>query len=266
MLADYHIHTVLCKHADGTIDEYVDAALKKRIDEIGFSDHCPYPAGFDTRFRMEPSEFETYKKLVFAARAKFAKPAIKFGLEVDWVPGQMDDVFSRLEKEPFDYFIGSTHYIKGFPFDNPEAQNEWRKKKIADEVWTQYMSLMFDMVSSGRFDIIGHFDLPKKFGYYPSSMEKINNVIEKILEVAAQNQTAIEINTSGLRKPVKEIYPSLHILKLARKKGVPICFGSDAHNPSEVGFNFDNAISLAKEAGYRRFCLFKERKAIEVPI
>jgi len=68
------------------------------------------------------------------------------------------------------------------------------------------------------------------------------------------------LNTAGLRKNCKEIYPSREILQLAFQKGVPICFGSDAHAPEEVGMNFAEGISLAHETGYTESCRFAKRQ------
>jgi histidinol-phosphatase (PHP family) len=115
------------------------------------------------------------------------------------------------------------------------------------------------MVQSGKFNIIGHFDLPKKFGYYPSSMDKINKLILEVFSVASEKNMVIELNTSGLRKPVKEIYPSLEILKLARKCNLMITLGSDSHAPSEVAANFADAVNLAKSAGYTHICSFEKK-------
>ncbi|MBI4352649.1 MAG: histidinol-phosphatase, partial [Candidatus Omnitrophica bacterium] len=71
---------------------------------------------------------------------------------------------------------------------------------------------------------------------------------------------AIEINTSGLRKPVNEIYPSLSVLKIYCAAGVPITFSSDSHDPKDVGRDYDKAWVLAKEAGYTEYLVFKQRK------
>ncbi|MCB1134396.1 MAG: PHP domain-containing protein, partial [Verrucomicrobiae bacterium] len=48
MPADYHTHTPLCLHAEGTPEEYVDAALAAGVTEYGISDHAPQtPEPFD---------------------------------------------------------------------------------------------------------------------------------------------------------------------------------------------------------------------------
>jgi histidinol-phosphatase (PHP family) len=68
------------------------------------------------------------------------------------------------------------------------------------------------------------------------------------------------LNTAGLRKDCKEIYPNRRILELARERNVPITFGSDAHAPNEVGADFEKAIQLAREVGYAQSCRFTRRK------
>jgi len=115
---------------------------------------------------------------------------------------------------------------------------------------------------SKLFEIIGHADLPKKFGHKPN--RDCTPLYEKFLDAAKKSGCAIELNTAGLRKDCKEIYPSREILKLAFQKGVPICFGSDAHKPEEVGINFAEAISLAHEVGYQECCRFVRRQCERV--
>ncbi len=260
MLVDYHVHTFLCKHATGIPVEYVNSAIRTGISEIGFSDHCPWPSGFDPKYRMAPCEIPSYRQIVLELREKYLSSIkVKYGLEVDWVPGKMDEVFQNLDKEDFDYLIGSVHYTDELPFDNPDLAEEWKGKEFADKVWHRYFELVLEMVESGKFNIIGHFDLPKKFGYYPHSMDKINKLIIEIFSVASEHHMAIELNTSGLRKPVREIYPSPEILHFAQKANLMITLGSDSHSPSEVAANFTDAVNLAKSAGYTRICTFDKK-------
>ena len=83
---------------------------------------------------------------------------------------------------------------------------------------------------------------------------------EKFLAAAKKHGCAIELNTAGLRKDCREIYPSREILQLAFQKGVPITFGSDAHAPGEVGMNFAEAVQLARGVGYTESCRFVQRQ------
>jgi histidinol-phosphatase (PHP family) len=112
--------------------------------------------------------------------------------------------------------------------------------------------------ASGLFDIIGHADLCKKFAFYPK--QDCTPLFEKFLEAAVQSGAALELNTAGLRKACQEIYPSRRILELACRKQVPMAFGSDAHAPGEVGLNFKEAVSLARDVGYTHCLEFAQRR------
>ena len=111
---------------------------------------------------------------------------------------------------------------------------------------------------------IGHADLPKKFNYVPK--EDCTPLFRKFLEAAKKADCAIELNTAGLRKDCREIYPSSRFLELAFAAGVPITFGSDAHAPGEVGVDFDKSLAAAKAAGYRKFRKFAGRKWTEASL
>jgi histidinol-phosphatase (PHP family) len=76
----------------------------------------------------------------------------------------------------------------------------------------------------------------------------------------------MELNTSGLRKPVGEIYPAALIVTLARERDIPICFGSDAHSPEEVGKDFPAALQLARDAGYTHYFRARKREKNLVPL
>jgi len=118
--------------------------------------------------------------------------------------------------------------------------------------------------SSGLFEIIGHADLPKKFGIYPT--QDCTPLFENFLQAAHGTGTAIELNTAGLRKDCREIYPSPKILELAHQLQVPITFGSDAHASTEVGLDLGKAIKLARQSGYTHTHRFTRREKQVVPI
>ena len=105
---------------------------------------------------------------------------------------------------------------------------------------------------------MAHVDLVKKFGHRPSS--DMQAEVQATAEAFKADEVAIEINSSGLRKPVKEIYPDLASLKIYCAAGVPITFGSDAHAPDEVGMDFEKSAELARQAGYKEYVLFKNRR------
>jgi histidinol-phosphatase (PHP family) len=258
------MHTPLCLHAEGEPTELAAHAERVGLREIGFSDHNPMPQeGFDN-WRMRLSDLDDYVERVRRARVEHPALVIKLAMEVDYLPGAEDWVRELARRHPWDYFIGSVHYIDGgWDIDSPFRKEEWTKRD-ADEVWSAYFERLTMAAQSGLFEIIGHADLCKKFAFYPRA--DFTPIYKKFLAAAAGAGVAIELNTAGLRKECQEIYPSPAILRLAREAGVPITFGSDAHAPGEVGMNFAEAVRLAKAHGYTHYCNFTARRKEMAPL
>jgi histidinol-phosphatase (PHP family) len=262
--ADYHMHTPLCHHAVGEPTELAAQALKVGLKEIGFSEHNPMPQDDFDDWRMKASDLDIYVEKIAQARRDHPGLTIKLALEVDYLPGYEDWVRDLAARQPWDYLIGSVHYLSPpWAIDNPRQTSEWKNKDLF-EIWTAYFERLTMAVESGLFNIIGHADLCKKFCFYPK--EDCTPLFRRFLEAAARHDVAIEINTAGLRKDCREIYPSPAILLLAGQLGVPITFGSDAHAPQEVGLNWAEAMQLACDAGYTHYCRFTRRKPEAVRI
>src|SRR5205809_5345379 len=233
--ADYHMHTPLCHHAVGEPTEYAAQAVKVGLKEIGFSEHSPMPRDDFDDWRMLLGDMDGYVEKVARARRDHPGLVIKLALEVDYLPGHEDWIRELATRHPWDYLIGSVHYVsESWAIDNPYKLSEW-KNRDAFEVWTTYFERLTMAAETDLFEIIGHADLPKKFGHKPR--QDCTPLYEKFLNAAKKHNCALDVNTSGLRKDCKEIYPSRQILELAFQKGVPITFGSDAHAPEEVGMN-----------------------------
>lgn len=256
--ADYHMHTPLCRHAAGEPVDYARHAVETGLSEIGFSDHSPMRQDDFDNWRMNFSQLDEYVAKVRLAQKTFPSLTIRLALEVDYLPGHEDWIRELAARHPWDYFIGSVHYVSdSWDIDNPAKLSEW-KKRDAFEVWQIYFDRLTLAADSKLFEIIGHADLPKKFGIRPK--EDCTPLYDKFLAAAQQSGCAIELNTAGLRKDCREIYPSPDFMKMACQKGVPITFGSDAHKPEEVGMDFAAAVRLARESGYRQCCRFERRK------
>jgi histidinol-phosphatase (PHP family) len=260
--ADYHMHTPLCLHATGEPVEYARQAVALGLPEIGFSDHSPMRRDNFDSWRMNLDKLDEYMEKVIKARKDVPELTIKIALEADYLPGQDDWVRELAARHPWDYFIGSVHYVSdSWAVDDPQKISEWKNRDPL-EVWTVYIERLTMAAESGLFEILGHVDLPKKFGHKP--MKECLPLYDKFLAAAKKAGSVIELNTAGLRKDCREIYPSRGILKLAFKHGVPITFGSDAHAPGEVGMNFADAIQLAHSVGYREYRQFAQRKSYPV--
>lgn len=253
MLVDLHNHTPLCNHSKGEPREFVLKAVEKNISVFGFSDHAPM--SFDEGYRMGFSQMERYEREVLELRDEFKnKIDIKLAYEVDYLPGFMDN---KVLNREVDYLIGSVHFIGGWGFDNPEFIGEY-KGKDPDETWGEYFRLIGDMAKTKHFNIVGHMDLLKVFNFKPS--KDTAKLAMKALEEIKKAGMAIELNASGLRKPVGEAYPSNELLRAALEFEIPITFGSDAHDLSHIGYKLEENLAKAKELGFGGYAYFEERQ------
>jgi histidinol-phosphatase (PHP family) len=257
------MHTALCHHAEGMPLDYAQTSFVKGLPEICITDHVPAPGGYDASNRMVAGEFPGYLDSVAEAARAFPG-RVKLGIEADYYPGCETYLPRFLDSAPFDLVLGSVHFIGDWGFDNPANLERWRGADPR-HVWSDYFTLIRQMAETRLFDVISHFDLPKKFGHrLPES--DMRDLIGPTLDAIATSGMAVELNTGGLRKPVKEIYPSLVVLELIRKHGIPILFGSDSHAPSETGYGFAEAVTLARTAGFKSYMRFEKRKARPFPL
>jgi len=247
----------------GEPEAYARRAVERGIEEIGFSDHCPMPPTYDPDWRMAPSEYPRYVEMVRRCQKAFPGLSIKLGLEADYHPGTEEFVREVIGAYPFDYVIGSIHYLGDWGFDNPDLAHRFDGKDLHG-IYTQYYDLVGQLARTRMFDILGHPDVIKKFGHRPQ--KDYEPLERRALEAVAEAGMALDVNTSGLRRPAKEIYPSLRILKAARAMGIDITFGSDAHEPALVGESFALAVGQAREAGYTRFRRYAGRRFELVPL
>ncbi len=261
-LVDYHTHTALCGHATGTVEDYIKAAIAKGLSEIGFSDHAPLPEGLREGITMRDSQTEEYLLSILSHALKYkSRIAVRTGFEVDF---PLHDTFApKYFTDPrIDYFIGSCHFIDGWAFDHPDFIDGFSRRDI-DDIYSRYYAIIKDLVSSGLFHIIGHFDLVKKFGH--RAKKDFSKEIAALFN-SSRHGIAVEINTAGLRKPVEELYPSEDIVSLLFTLNVPVTLGSDAHSPDEVGYAFDRAVEMLKKAGYRKISAFEKRRRFDIAL
>ncbi|WP_209124276.1 histidinol-phosphatase [Alkalihalobacillus sp. BA299] len=259
---DLHTHHERCGHAEGSIEDYIQAAIKNGLDVIGIADHAPYfhmekdqPSPGIT---MAKSDFPHYVNEVVSLKEKYRdKIQVLLGIECDFFPGQMQNYEKELKKYPFDYLIGSVHFVENisiFKKGRWEGLTAEQQKKTKEE----YYRLIELSARSGLFQILGHIDAMK--GFFPAFSTIESDVIEKTLPIIANHELAIEINTSGKTKDCGGWYPSDDILERALHYNVSVTFGSDAHIPERVGDEFDLVKQKLKEIGFKEWVYFIDKK------
>ncbi|MEE4197087.1 MAG: histidinol-phosphatase HisJ family protein [Bacteroidales bacterium] len=257
-MVDYHIHTLL---SDGrsTHDECLAFATDSGLQEIGFSDHvCLKFPDWSTK----KAHFEKMKNILLEIRQRDDLPfSVKFGIEADYFPGQEPAIQKLISLFPVDYVIGSIHYLQDWNFDtNPK---DYQQLDI-DRFYQDYFRVLQQCAHSKLFDFLGHIDIPKKFGYYPSF--DLKPFYEATAKVFAQNNTVYELNTSGLDRPCKAFYPSEEFVRICFEHNIPVTLGSDAHHAHAIGKYFSRAVDLLKSTGYREIAVFTQRKRNYIPI
>ena len=258
MRVDIHNHTTLCNHATGTKEEYIKKAIELNIDVYGFSDHAPM--NFDKKYRMDMLQKINYENNILSLKEKYKNEIdILLGYEVDFMSNH-NFIEKDILNSQVDYLIGSIHFLNqngnNWGFDNPEFIGMYKNQNI-DKIWEDYFNAIEAMAKIGYFDIVGHLDLIKVFKYLPN--KDIKSIALKSLKAIKKSNMVIEVNSAGLRKPIKEQYPSNSLLELAYELEIPITFGSDAHSVDQVGFEYDKVISVCKKIGYTKCAIFNNR-------
>lgn len=277
-MPDYHMHLEsdhvqgACRYTVDRVALYARAARHAGVDEIGLTEHAHRFREFRPAMerllagdgRQHPevrrwlagefrNELHRYVDAVLAAQQQGI--AVRLGIEVDYVPGQEQAVARALAGVPWDYVIGSVHFVDGGCIDfSPEVT--WPGSDV-DRIWERYFQHMAQAASCGLFDVLAHPDLPKKFGHRPRQFPQ--RAFDRFLQEARAHGVAVEVNTAGLRKPVGEIYPALELLGRMVQAGLDVHLGSDAHDPSEVGAGFDRAVEWVRAAGVRRIVRWRRR-------
>lgn len=254
MRVDLHNHTLFCNHATGTMREYIEKAVELNIDVYGFSEHAPMD--FDEHYRLPLDKVSLYETEVKTLQREFAnKIEILLGYEVDFM--QNIPMLDSILKADVDYLIGSVHFLDGWGFDNPEFIGAYENNDI-DKIWQDYFDCIEAMAKSNLFDIVGHLDLIKIFKFMPKKDVKL--IAQNAIKAIKKANMVVEINPAGLRKPINEQYPSISLLEMCYELDIPITFGSDAHSVEQVGFCYEEAVSVAKSIGYSKCMTFKKRQ------
>src|ERR1041384_2365292 len=153
---DYHMHTPLCRHATGEPTEYAARALDIGLAEIGFSDHSPMRRDNFDEWRMNFSQLDEYVGKVRQARHDHPRLEIKLALEVDFLPGHEEWIRELAARHPWDYFIGSVHYVSDdWAVDSPQAIGKMKRAQCLRGLVGLFRPP--DLAAESKlFEIIGH--------------------------------------------------------------------------------------------------------------
>jgi len=271
MLSDYHTH-LRTDELEATAEDhftaanaarYRQAADERGIAELGVSEHV-------YRFRQALDVWrhpfwERYAHDDLDAYCQFVREQtdLRLGIEADFVPGGEDRMANLLQARDFDYVVGSVHFIREGAVDM-EDYSVWDGARGPEEIWRGYFQTLGEAARSGLFDILAHPDLVKVWG--PAHPERplpegdLRRYYELAIDGIAESGIAIELSTSGLRKRAAELYPAPAFLEMCLETGAPVALSSDAHQPEDVGADYEQALELLAAAGVEELCVFERRE------
>ncbi len=263
LIGDFHVHPDYSFDAEGTIDEYCQKAVEKRLSELRFTTHFDADPkhiereGYIRINGIKEKLTDDAMAVYFADISRAYQEYGPSGLTV--VPGVEFGYFSGCEKvvnslkEKFDiqYSLGAVHSIGDLCVCCADSAQKLFAKMTLDQMADAYFEQLNEAAGTGLFDCLAHLDVYRRFGteYYG---EAINNIhmgrIEKLFETMVRNNVGFELNSSALRHGLAEYYPTMDIINMARSAGVMlVSLGSDAHHPDQIAYDFEAASSIAYE-------------------
>jgi histidinol-phosphatase (PHP family) len=274
VLTDYHVHlrpdepgtTAALFFTEANAERYRESADSKGIAELGASEHV-----YRFSAALEVWDHELWKGAAVddldAYVEYLGEVGLKRGIEADFVPGREDQTANMLQARPFDYVIGSVHFLGDLAVDHLGWDIWNTQSQTPEKVWKRYFETLGECGRSGLFDILAHPDLVKVWGSRrPRPEGDLRHYYELAIEGIVEGGAAIEVSTAGLRKPVREIYPDDAFLIMCLEAGCDVTLSSDAHTPADIGAGYETALEFLSKHGVSELTVFEDRQRTKVPL
>jgi histidinol-phosphatase (PHP family) len=278
VLTDYHVHlrpdeedsTAERYLTQANAERYLEVASERGIEELGVAEHIHrFVQSLDIwshpwyRYWAH-DDVDEYVDFLRSVQ-------LKVGIEADFLPGREDRVANFLDGRDWDYVVGSVHFLRDDAIDvhgepDWEPWDVWRGADT-EKVWARYFETLGEAARSGMFDILAHLDLVKVFaGRVPLPDGDLRRFYDRAMDGIADSDVAVEVSTAGLRKPVAEIYPAPALLEMCLDAGRPVALSSDAHEPDQLGYEYERAVELLRGIGVTEIAVFdgRERRMAEL--
>ena len=282
MKIDYHMHFERGSYDFDWVQGFFDAAARRGLDEIGISEHSHGFTDFEHFYyddlilddsfigSFQQKWLKKYKfkcplddYFTFMDELKKRGKPVKTGIEVCNFNDQKA-VGEILDRYPFDYRIGSVHFLKGWAYDSAEIKAEWDERPL-QTIYEQYAEEVEHLCAGGHYDALGHPFNIRLFKYLPDF--DVTPYLERVAKAMKKADMVVDINTgTRYRYPIEEISPYPAFMEIAADYGLPIITTSDAHEPEDCGAYIDEAIDYARRFGYTQSVRFSGRDRAMVPL
>lgn len=265
---DAHLHTEQSPDSSVHIDVYAAQAVERGIPEIAITDHVD----FDPRDpAYEYARFEDRERTVREAAERWAVHGvtIRFGAELTYHQRWEEAAREHLERYHYDYVIGSVHDWPESPYW-PSRVRAWVEGRTLDEIVLPYYEQVIAAARSGLFDTIGHLDVVKRYLHpYVTAADLATrpDLQEPALRAIIEAGVALEVNSSGLRYPGAETYPSAAVVARYRELGGErVVVGSDAHSRGSFAAQLDESYRHVIEAGFGALTFRRGIERVRIPV
>jgi histidinol-phosphatase (PHP family) len=258
---DSHVHTAFSHDSQALLELYAAQAVELGIGEIAITDHIDFLPG-SPGFRY--FDYEVRRRVIaeFAERW-VGRVRIRHGVEITYESRFEDEIADHMARHSYDYSIGSVHAVADSPYARANVAAFATGRTVAGAV-APYFAEVERAIRSGLFDTIGHLDQCKRWllPWFPvEAFATIPQAYERLLVPLVESGMALEVNSSGLRRPEHETYPAAWVVARFRELGGErVTVGSDAHVPTSFAFGIEEAAEIVARAGFDRLSL---ERAIE---
>jgi histidinol-phosphatase (PHP family) len=262
---DLHVHSTCSVDGVSSIVEHAHCAWALGLSEVGICEHVDLDPRDQSYGFLDPAR---YDREMAVARAAVPGVRLRQGVEITYQAGLEGELRAWLADHPWDYVVASVHlvdYADGWAIvSEPDAMGAYFAGHSQRQAYAPYFEELLRAARSGLGDVLGHFDLVKRYGvarYGPLAPSEFEDEIRAVLRAAVAAGVGLEINTSGLRQSPGEPYPALAVLRWYRDLGGEVLtVGSDAHGVADLGAGIARALELARQAGFRAIATFEGRR------
>lgn len=261
---DYHVHESHSSDAPGaTVEKYCRMAERRGIDEIAFTTHL-IVTGPDMEIGVAPERIPKYIEEIQRAQ-EGTKVRLKMGLEVDYFPREERRIERILDENPLDIVLGSLHYVRGIDIGTRIGSLIFFRSRSVEEALDTLFVEFRKAIESGLFDVMAHPDYFRKYLHLsrlePVKWEEYGQAVYEAIDSLRFYDVGVEVNSSGWRHGINDVYPILGFLEAIQEAGVDkVTLGSDSHSIEDLGADTVKAVKQLEEAGYAHMCIFKGRR------
>ena len=263
---DIHTHTDNSPDGNHNTMYLCETAVEKGLRAIAFTDHVE--ADVYKRDHYDMVARQSYFDICKAQDAYNGEILVLKGIELGeghYAPQTSDEILSA---QKYDLVIGSIHNL-------PDTVDFYFYPTFEgidpDEQMNAYFDEIIKMIEWGKFDTLGHLTYPFRYFYERSQIhltaDRYKGKIDEILSLLAEKELALEINAKGLKTAMKELCPTVDVVKRFHELGgKKITVGSDSHFAHDLGVGIFEAEECALAAGFNTKFIFQNREPIELEI